>query len=41
MTAEEVLKATREHWGVENQLHWVLDVSFGEDQCRARQGYAA
>ena len=38
---EEVLKATRKHWHVENQLHWVLDVSFGEDQCRARQGYAA
>ena len=41
LTAEEVLKATRKHWHVENQLHWVLDVSFGEDQCRARQGYAA
>ena len=41
MTVEEVLKATREHWGVENRLHWVLDVSFGEDQYRARQGYAA
>ncbi len=24
----------REHWGVENQLHWQLDVSFAEDQCR-------
>ncbi|WP_392384605.1 ISAs1 family transposase [Marinomonas primoryensis] len=41
MTAEDVLKATRQHWYVENQLHWVLDVSFGEDQCRARNGYAA
>jgi predicted transposase YbfD/YdcC len=33
--------AVRGHWGVENQLHWVLDVSFGEDQSRARTGYAA
>jgi predicted transposase YbfD/YdcC len=33
--------AIRSHWGVENQLHWVLDVQFNEDQSRARQGYAA
>jgi predicted transposase YbfD/YdcC len=33
--------AVRGHWGVENQLHWVLDVCFGEDQSRARTGYAA
>ncbi len=33
--------AVRGHWGVENQLHWVLDVCFGEDQSRARSGYAA
>jgi predicted transposase YbfD/YdcC len=32
--------AVRGHWGVENQLHWVLDVSFGEDPSRARTGYA-
>ena len=31
----------RSHWGVENQLHWVLDVVFGEDQSRARTGHAA
>lgn len=41
LSAEEVLKATRQHWEVENKLHWVLDVSFNEDQSRARQGYAA
>jgi predicted transposase YbfD/YdcC len=29
-------KAVREHWGVENALHWVLDVSFREDDCRIR-----
>ena len=33
--------AIRRHWGVENELHWVLDVAFGEDQCRARKGHAA
>jgi len=33
--------AVRGHWGVENGLHWVLDVVFGEDQSRARSGYAA
>jgi predicted transposase YbfD/YdcC len=34
-------RAVRGHWGVENKLHWVLDVCFREDQSRARQGYAA
>jgi predicted transposase YbfD/YdcC len=33
--------AVREHWGVENRLHWSLDVCFGEDQSRARIGNAA
>ena len=41
MTAAEVLQATRQHWQVENSLHWVLDVAFSEDKCRARAGYAA
>jgi len=30
-------KATREHWGLENSLHWVLDVAFNEDRCRMRK----
>jgi predicted transposase YbfD/YdcC len=30
----------RAHWGIENQLHWHLDVTFDEDKCRARTGYA-
>ena len=34
-------RAVRGHWSVENQLHWVLDVVFGEDQSRARTGNAA
>lgn len=34
-------KAARRHWGVENSLHWILDVVFKEDQSRAREGYAA
>jgi predicted transposase YbfD/YdcC len=33
--------AVRGHWGVENSLHWVLDVTFGEDDCRIRSGYGA
>ena len=39
--AQTFARAVRGHWGVENGLHWVLDVVFGEDQSRARSGYAA
>ena len=39
--AEKFARAVRGHWGVENNLHWVLDVIFGADQSRARSGYAA
>ena len=28
----------RGHWGIENRLHWVRDVTFGEDGCRMRSG---
>ena len=41
LTAAEFLQKTREHWGIENQLHWVLDVAFDEDHCRVRTGNAA
>ena len=30
-----------QHWSIENQCHWVLDVTFDEDQCRARKDHAA
>ena len=32
--------AVRSHWGIENQLHWCLDVAFEEDQSRIRSGHA-
>ena len=38
---ETFARAVRGHWGVENKLHWVLDVCFREDQSRARTGSAA
>ena len=39
--AETFARAVRSHWGVENKVHWVMDVCFREDQSRARAGYAA
>ena len=38
--AKAFRKLVRRHWGVENRLHWVLDVVFLEDLCRARTGHA-
>ncbi len=33
-------RAVRGHWAMENNVHWILDVVFGEDQSRARTGFA-
>ena len=39
--ASVVERAVREHWGIENGLHWVSDVAFRENECRVRVGHAA
>ena len=41
MTAMELLAANRAHWGIENGLHWVLDMDFREDESRMRLGNCA
>lgn len=38
--AKKMSEAVRSHWGIENQLHWVLDVVFREDHCRTRKDHA-
>jgi len=38
--AGRLLEAKRSYWGIENQLHWVLDVAFREDDSRVRKGNA-
>jgi predicted transposase YbfD/YdcC len=38
--ARRLLELTRGHWGIENKLHYVRDVTFGEDGCRVRKGSA-
>ena len=40
VSASRFASAVRDHWGIENRLHWQLDVTFQEDQCRIRHGHA-
>lgn len=41
LTARAAAEAVREHWGIENRLHWVLDVDFNDDLSRLRTGHGA
>ncbi|MEO5336109.1 MAG: ISAs1 family transposase [Magnetospirillum sp. WYHS-4] len=38
--AKRILDTSRTHWGIENNLHWTLDVTFREDACRSRKDNA-
>ena len=38
--AEKLATAVRQHWAIENKLHWKLDVIFEEDSARSRKDYA-
>lgn len=40
LSGKRLGEASRHHWGIENGLHWQLDVTFGEDQSRIRKGHA-
>lgn len=41
LSAKDALASVRGHWGIENELHWVLDVAFREDDCRVQATNAA
>ncbi|WP_415776373.1 ISAs1 family transposase [Shewanella oncorhynchi] len=41
LSAEELASASRGHWAVENQLHWILDVIMNEDACQISRGDGA
>lgn len=41
LSEKQLAEAVRSHWAVENSLHWVLDVSMGEDDCQIHQNHGA
>ena len=41
LDAKQAAEAVRCHWRIENQLHWVMDVVFNDDQSRVRKGHGA
>ena len=41
LNAKDTLHATRQHWEVENNLHWMLDIAFNEDACQTKEEHAA
>lgn len=41
LSPADAAAAVREHWAIENRLHWVLDVTFADDQSRLRKGHGA
>jgi predicted transposase YbfD/YdcC len=41
LSPHEAATVVREHWAIENRLHWVLDVTFADDQSRLRKGHGA
>ncbi len=41
LSPHDAASVVREHWAIENRLHWVLDVTFADDQSRLRKGHGA
>jgi predicted transposase YbfD/YdcC len=41
LSAHDTHDEMKGHWTIENSLHWVLDVTFKDDQCRTRKGHGA
>ena len=39
--SKTIANGVRKHWGIENKVHWVLDVAFNEDHSRKRAGNSA